>query len=159
MKAVLIPTDFSDNAGDALDYALHLFAKSACRLHIVNVVDVTVVPSEIPVSNVDIIGPRIEDARSSMEALKGGGGGGAGSSERVGMRPSGECLGCWGPGAATFAALMCGETRPTCGKTDERLPTERRGGVDGMVGREAASGSGCASAASVWAAAAQEPPS
>lgn len=70
MKTILIPTDFSDNAGDALDYALHLFADSACRIHIVNVVDVTVVPSEIPVSNVDIIGPRLEDARSSMEALK-----------------------------------------------------------------------------------------
>ena len=70
MKTILIPTDFSDNAGDALDYALHVFAESACRIHIVNVVDVTVVPSEIPVSNVDIIGPRIEDARNSMEALK-----------------------------------------------------------------------------------------
>ena len=37
MKNILIPTDFSDNAWNALKYALELFKKSTCTFHITHI--------------------------------------------------------------------------------------------------------------------------
>lgn len=37
MKNILIPTDFSDNAWNALKYGLELFKKSSCTFHIIHI--------------------------------------------------------------------------------------------------------------------------
>ena len=50
MKKILIPTDFSENSADALDYALHLMKGQKVHLHILNIVQSAVVPSEVPVA-------------------------------------------------------------------------------------------------------------
>jgi nucleotide-binding universal stress UspA family protein len=36
MKKILLPTDFSDNARNAIDYALYLFEKEECIFHVMN---------------------------------------------------------------------------------------------------------------------------
>lgn len=56
MKNILIPTDFSDNAWNAITYAIDLFRKNECTFYVVNVLPIAVyaggeatmyVPSEI----------------------------------------------------------------------------------------------------------------
>ena len=37
MKNILIPTDFSDNAWNAIEYALRFFSKSSCNFYILHV--------------------------------------------------------------------------------------------------------------------------
>lgn len=37
MKNILIPTDFSENAWNAIEYALHLFSKSSCNFYLLHV--------------------------------------------------------------------------------------------------------------------------
>ncbi|MEP1489368.1 MAG: universal stress protein [Algibacter sp.] len=37
MKHILIPTDFSENAWNAIEYALHFFSKSACSFYLLHV--------------------------------------------------------------------------------------------------------------------------
>ena len=41
MKNILIPTDFSDNAWNAITYAINLFKKKECTFYLVNVLPVT----------------------------------------------------------------------------------------------------------------------
>jgi len=36
MKKILLPTDFSDNAQNAIDYALHLYKNEACKFYLLN---------------------------------------------------------------------------------------------------------------------------
>lgn len=37
MKNILIPTDFSENAWNAIEYALRFFSKSSCNFYILHV--------------------------------------------------------------------------------------------------------------------------
>ncbi len=70
MKKILIPTDFSENAGDALDYALNFIGNSKAELHIVNVVNNTTVNGDMVVVSDDPFGVRLEQAQNSMELLE-----------------------------------------------------------------------------------------
>ena len=70
MKKILIPTDFSENSADALDYALHLMKGQKVHLHILNIVQSAVVPSEVPVATVDILRVQIEEAQKALKALE-----------------------------------------------------------------------------------------
>lgn len=70
MKKILIPTDFSDNAGVALDYALHLIKGQKARIHIVNVVTPQVVATDIPTTVVDVSSVELELANKAMEAIE-----------------------------------------------------------------------------------------
>tara|TARA_R110002050_G_scaffold300276_1_gene468439 strand:- start:7285 stop:8124 length:840 start_codon:yes stop_codon:yes gene_type:complete len=51
MKNILIPTDFSENAWNAIEYALRFFSKSTCNFYIlhVNTSDVSTYHEDIPV--------------------------------------------------------------------------------------------------------------
>lgn len=71
MKRILIPTDFSDNAKDALSYALEFIAKELSVLHIVHVVQpVLIANSESAI--VDNVAMRVlqDQAESTMQVLK-----------------------------------------------------------------------------------------
>lgn len=70
MKNILIPTDFSQNASDALGYALSLLGGSKANIHIVNVVPVHTVPGDVPINTSEMVTVELEDARKAMEALE-----------------------------------------------------------------------------------------
>ena len=70
MKNILIPTDFSQNASDALDYALHLLGGSKAHIHIVNVVPVHAVPGDVPLNTSELVTAELEEARKAMDAIK-----------------------------------------------------------------------------------------
>jgi len=70
MKNILIPTDFSDNASDALGYALSLLGNTKANIHIVHVVPVHTMPGDIPVNTADIVTVELKEARKAMEALE-----------------------------------------------------------------------------------------
>jgi len=70
MKNILIPTDFSDNASDALKYALSLIGKTKANIHIVHVVQVDNIPSDIPIDTSDIVTKNLEEATKNMEAIE-----------------------------------------------------------------------------------------
>ena len=70
MKKILIPTDFSDNAADALDYALHLAKGQKAHLHILNVVQPIVVPVQVPVGTSGIMKVHLDDAWAAMQTIE-----------------------------------------------------------------------------------------
>ena len=70
MKNILIPTDFSDNASDALDYALNLLGGSKAHIHIVHVVPVHTVPGDVPVNTTDLVSREVEEAKESLRAIE-----------------------------------------------------------------------------------------
>jgi nucleotide-binding universal stress UspA family protein len=70
MKNILIPTDFSDNASDALGYALNFLGGSKANIHIVNVVPVHTVPGDVPINTSDLVTSELKEARKAMEALE-----------------------------------------------------------------------------------------
>ncbi|MFT4533486.1 MAG: nucleotide-binding universal stress UspA family protein [Saprospiraceae bacterium] len=70
MKKILIPTDFSDNAADALGYALHLMKGQKVQLHILNVVQSTAVPAEVPIDTTELLRVEMDNARESLQALE-----------------------------------------------------------------------------------------
>lgn len=65
MKIILAPTDFSEIAGNAIDYAVEIAVCSNAKIILFHVYHVPVVPSEIP-----IMMPVDEIERDSMESLK-----------------------------------------------------------------------------------------
>ena len=70
MKTILIPTDFSENAGDALAYALALIGNSNAKLHIINVVDPSMPMAEpLPGKNLPFE-DELQNAQRAMEALR-----------------------------------------------------------------------------------------
>lgn len=70
MKKILIPTDFSENASDALDYALNLLGGSKAKIHIVNVVPVHTVPGDVPVNTTELVTQEVADATKALEAIE-----------------------------------------------------------------------------------------
>lgn len=70
MKKILIPTDFSENAGAALDYALHFVKGQKAKIHIVNVVSPEVVATDIPTTVVDVSNVQWINANKAMEAIE-----------------------------------------------------------------------------------------
>lgn len=57
MKNILIPTDFSENSWNAIEYALHFFSKSSCNFYLLHVTTKhTLVESGIisPIQNQDV---------------------------------------------------------------------------------------------------------
>jgi nucleotide-binding universal stress UspA family protein len=70
MKNILIPTDFSENASDALDYALNLLGGTKANIHIVNVLPVQTVPGDIPVNTSELVTVEMDEAKNAMKALK-----------------------------------------------------------------------------------------
>ncbi len=71
MKSILIPTDFSDNAGDALAYTLGLVGHQPVRVHILHVVEPNVTSPGLSVVTTDLITAQLDDARTNMQALEG----------------------------------------------------------------------------------------
>lgn len=66
MKRILIPTDFSENAWNAIQYALHLFANENCIFYLLNTYTPAIPSSRFMAPMVD--GVRIEDVvRSNSE--------------------------------------------------------------------------------------------
>ncbi len=70
MKNILIPTDFSENASDALGYALNLLGGSKANIHIVHVVPMHTVPGEVPVNTTELASLEIQEAKRAMDAIK-----------------------------------------------------------------------------------------
>lgn len=70
MKSILIPTDFSENAGDALAYALNFIGKSKAKIHIINIINPNMIPVEAPEMTVNLLGPLLSDAKERMQALE-----------------------------------------------------------------------------------------
>ncbi len=69
---ILIPTDFSENASDALKYALHFIGQRKATLHILHVVDNTT-PSpapEVPAMSTEMLSMKISAAKDMMKALE-----------------------------------------------------------------------------------------
>ncbi|MFT6333507.1 MAG: nucleotide-binding universal stress UspA family protein [Saprospiraceae bacterium] len=70
IKKILIPTDFSANAVDVLDYAIHLTKGQKVHLYILHVVQSIVVSAEVPVDKAGIVKLQLDEARIKMQALK-----------------------------------------------------------------------------------------
>ena len=70
MKRILIPTDFSSNAGDALAYALDFVKDRAVELHIINVVGADTMPAEVPAAAAEMARVNVANAQESMKALE-----------------------------------------------------------------------------------------
>ncbi|MBT8233361.1 MAG: universal stress protein [Saprospiraceae bacterium] len=70
MKKILIPTDFSDNAGDALAYALDLIGNQEAELHIINVLDPNIVAVEAPEMTAEMINRQMDAAKEQMKAIE-----------------------------------------------------------------------------------------
>lgn len=70
MKQILIPTDFSENASDALEYALNLLGKSKARIHILHVVPLESVPSDASVVPPSLSSVNLKEAQESMKAIE-----------------------------------------------------------------------------------------
>lgn len=70
MKKIIIPTDFSDNAGDALAYTLDFIGTKKAKIHIVNVVNANVISAEAPAAAAEMIRIQIESATENMKALE-----------------------------------------------------------------------------------------
>lgn len=70
MKKILIPTDFSENASDALDYALHLIKGQKTTIHIINVIEPIVVSSDIGANTIPVSHDHISNAKKAMEAIE-----------------------------------------------------------------------------------------
>jgi len=71
MKKVLIPTDFSDNASDALGYAMKLLADSDVAIHIVHIIPVQTVPGDVPIDTSDLLTRDLKEAEHSLQILEG----------------------------------------------------------------------------------------
>ena len=73
MKNILIPTDFSENSWNAIEYALNLYKKTSCNIYLLHVVRVTgyvgddygVLPPTQTISDV-----LIKDAKLQLQQLK-----------------------------------------------------------------------------------------
>ena len=70
MKKILIPTDFSDNAKDALKYALKFVQGYSTHLHILHVVNTNVTSTDDPIANTTIIKAHLEIAQEKMKAIR-----------------------------------------------------------------------------------------
>lgn len=70
MKTILIPTDFSENGADAYEYTLNFIGDGDARIHVVNVVEPIVHPSDVPGMSVDINHKFISDAKESLATLE-----------------------------------------------------------------------------------------
>jgi len=70
MKRILIPTDFSSNAGDALAYALDFVKNHEVELHIINVVSADIMPAEVPAATAEIVKINVHNAEENMKALE-----------------------------------------------------------------------------------------
>ena len=69
-KHILVPTDFSDSALIALDYAVELAAKLDAKLHVVNVIGFTAFGSEYGIAfSPDLVTGVYEANRKSLELL------------------------------------------------------------------------------------------
>lgn len=71
MKKILIPTDFSDNARDALAYVLEFVKKEEAEIHILHVVyPIMITVGDVSVLDVKSINRLVSQAEDSMKALK-----------------------------------------------------------------------------------------
>ena len=70
MKKILIPTDFSENAGDALSYALSIIGKGKAHIHIVNVVvpEYNTATIEVPLQEFNSV--KYKEAKDALTALE-----------------------------------------------------------------------------------------
>ncbi|MGX1928661.1 universal stress protein [Flagellimonas sp. 2504JD4-2] len=70
MQKILIPTDFSENAWNAIDYAMQLFRKRSCTFYLLNTYTPVIPSSRFMAKMID--GVRVVDAvrNSSEEGLK-----------------------------------------------------------------------------------------
>lgn len=70
MKKILIPTDFSQNAGDALAYALDFLGDESAKIHIVHSVSPAVIPGDMPAAAADLVKMQMDFAEENMKALE-----------------------------------------------------------------------------------------
>ena len=70
MKKILIPTDFSSNAGDALAYALDFVKNQEAELHIINIVSADTISAEVPAASAEMIRGKVKNAQENMKALE-----------------------------------------------------------------------------------------
>ena len=71
IKSILIPTDFSDNAGDALRYTLKFIGDRSVRLHIVHIINVDAVQPEMKIDGLRLKEEYIARAVQKMSVLEG----------------------------------------------------------------------------------------
>ncbi|MCK0126011.1 universal stress protein [Gelidibacter sp. F2691] len=72
MKNILLPTDFSDNALNAITYALHLFEESACNfylLHVIKSSDIGISDSPYLVSTAQVTDVYTQTAKARLRDL------------------------------------------------------------------------------------------
>lgn len=66
MKTIVLPTDFSENARNAIEYAVQMFGKEGCDFFLFNAVEVLTSSAGVPDSTVD---QRTRDANELMNKL------------------------------------------------------------------------------------------
>lgn len=69
MRTILLPTDFSENAGNALNYIAEFVKNEKCNLQIIHVVNPNVSPPDI-IGTTSLIGIQIESARETLQAIE-----------------------------------------------------------------------------------------
>src|SRR5436190_1679447 len=84
-KSILVPTDLSDGAEEALDYALELAAKFGATVHLLNVIGIPAlgVPELGVALTSSVIDAMIRDAQVALEAL---------ADRKRGIAPIGEIM-------------------------------------------------------------------
>lgn len=70
MKKILFPTDFSDNAFDAMEYILALNKGQSLDLKIMHAVDPSIDMSDSPMPTIQLIQEMTNDALSSLKSLE-----------------------------------------------------------------------------------------
>lgn len=70
MKNVIVPTDFSDNAATALQYAFDFLADREATVHILHVVNTTLIVSDAPEVAADMIKSEVNRVTETMAVLE-----------------------------------------------------------------------------------------
>lgn len=70
MKQILIPTDFSENAENALQYAIDLYENQPIQIHLLSVINPDIVSTDLPISTIDLSSVQYENATKKLQALK-----------------------------------------------------------------------------------------
>jgi len=70
MKNILIATDFSDNAGDALDYAINMLGGTKANLHIIHIVQLDSTTNDVAIDSDNLINEKLNEAKIAMEVIE-----------------------------------------------------------------------------------------
>jgi nucleotide-binding universal stress UspA family protein len=70
VKKILIPTDFSDNAANAIEYTIKFFKGRSAEIHLIHILEPNIPPPEIPGASTNLFQIMMENGRKAMQELE-----------------------------------------------------------------------------------------